>query len=456
MRKTLYFARFSLAVSMLTLWPNLLFAQSVDYETAMDDIMSNYLPDYPEPTTKALDRLFSGANVDELPANTRFLYYYYYGGCLADDNPDDAILYLTQARKVAYSCPEVGIRNAYALDAERALADLYLAKGTDEYSAFALILYNDVITVGISLLNDPDIGSLVVQAFIEEAKMGVKIWMDPEWVKKIWIQVRDLALELNNGKSHSYYVLNVLNYYCDLGDYDTALSFMEDAKNKDILEVDVTSICRHILDTKRLINQNESIKISKGERALEYWSSKLDIAALSTVLCSEKKSFQLLQEVEQGLLENNLTESYEYAKVLYLLASSTSIQPEIAEQYYSKQLQILDTTPQYFVYASDCETYNSLAVCLMKQGKYTTAQQNYKKALSCMERDKAYSEQPGYKSLLAVICHNVGRNLYFQGLYKESIDFFNKSIRLQEEASGAVMPKTRIYLSESQNYINKS
>ena len=455
MIKTLHFARIILVGVLLLSWPNRLLAQPLDYDKAMDDIMADYLPDYPEPTIKALDQLFAGTNVEELPAQTRFFYYYYYAGCLTDNHPDDAIEYFTQARKVAYSSQDVGIRNGYALDAERALADLYLAKGTDEYVAGAMLLYNDVITVGISLLANPDIGCFVVQSLIEEAKMGVKTWLDEEWVRKMWIQARDLALELNEGTTYSYYLLNVMKYYCDLGDYDTALSFVEDAKNKDILQVNATSYCQHISDVKGLIGQSEFIKASKGIYSLDFWSNQLDIATLSTAICSEEKAYQLLQEVEKGLVEHNLTESYEYAQVLFLLSNITFKSPEIAEQYFARQITVLETTPQYFAYISDTEAFNSLAVCQMKRGKYQDAQGNYQKALACLERDKSYSDQPGYKSILATVLHNLGRNLYFLGNYQESIESFNKSIVLQEEANGTVMPKTKVYLSESLSHINK-
>ena len=455
MTKTLYFAKFVLVVGLLSSWSNLLIAQPSDYDKAMDDIMSLHLPDYPEPTIKALDQLFAGTNIEELPASTRFLYYYYYGGCLAESAPDVAIEYFTQARKVAYSFQEVGIRNAYALDAETALADLYLAKGTEEYVAGAMLLYNDVITVGISLLSDPDIGSIVVQSLIEEAKMGVKKWLDAEWVRKMWIQARNLALELNDGPTYSYYLLSVMKYYCDFGDYDSALSFVEDAKNKDILEVNASSFYQHIVDAKRLAGQSESIKASKGIHSLDFWSNQLDIASLATAICSEEKSFQLLQEVEKGLIEHKLTESYEYAQVLYLLSNNTFEHPEIAEQYFARQINIMETTPQYFAYITDTDAFNSLAVCQMKQGKYQEAQGNYHKALDCLERDKTYSDQPGYKSVLAAVYHNIGRNFYFLGNYQESVGFFYKSIALQKEVSGTVMPKTEVYLSESLNHISK-
>ena len=456
MTKTLYFAKIALVVSLLALASNLSNAQPLDYEKAMDDIMDSYLSDYPEPTLKALDKLFDGVNINELPAKTRFFYYYYYGGCLVDKNHSDAEEYLTEARKVAYSNPEVGIRNKFALGAEKSLADLYLSKGTEEYSAAAMLLYNDIITVGISLLEDIDIAGMVVMSWIEEAKMGVKTWMDPDWVKKIWIQTRDLALEINDGTYYSYYVLNVLNYYCDLGDYDTALAFMEDAKNKEILKVDVISFCQHISDAKKLLPQIESIKVDKGANSIEYWSSKLDLATLSTVLCSKDAAFSLLQEVEQGLVNNRLTDSYEYAQVLFLLSNNTFEKPDLAEQYFLKQINVLETTPQYFAYTSDTEVFNSLAVCQMKQGKYFKAQENYQKALECLERDKSYSDQPGYKSILSVVYHNVGRNLYFLSRYNESVDFFSKSIALQEEVNGTVMPKTKVYLSESLNHISKN
>ena len=458
MTKVLSFTRFAFVVSLLSFASNLSYAQTLDYEKAMDEIWDNYLSDYPEPTIKALDQLFTGVNVDELPAKTKFLYYYFYGICFMEISPDDAVTHLTQARKIASSNREVGIRNAIALTAEKYLADLALAEGTEEAIAEALLLYNDVIVVGISLLNNPDIGRLVVMSMIEEAKMGVKLWEDPEWVKKMWLKARDIALEVNDGGVYTYYVLNVCHYYCDLGEYDIALSFIEDAKNKnnDLLQIDVSKKCKYILDAKELLSRNEDIRKTKGEHSLEYWSNKLDIATLSTVLCSNDKAFQWLKEVEQGFVMNKLTETYEYAQVLFFLVENTIKHPEIAESYLEKQIEILNTTPQFFIYTTDIETYNSLALCQMKQGKYAKAQKNYNEALSCLERVTSYSDQPGYKRLMATILHNIGRNLYYLGEYKESVDFFTKSIALQEDVDGeVVMPKTKIYLAESLEHINE-
>ena len=449
MTKTMHFARIALAVLLLLSWSNRLLAQPLDYHKAMEEIMDNYLSDYPQPTIKAFDSLFAGINVDELPAKTSFLYYYYYGRCLEEIDPDDALLYLTQARKIASSNRDVGIQRFEALDAEKALADLYLAQGTEESKAAAMLLYNDIITVGISLLKDSDIFGLVIMSMIEQAKMGVTIWLDSGWVEKIWIQVRDLALELNDGTYYSYYVLNVLNYYCDLGEYDTALSFMEDAKNKDILQVDASSFCQHILKTKSLLSKNETLEATFGVHSLEYWANKLELATLSTALCSEEKSTKLLQEVEQGLVDNKLTQSYEYAQALFLLSNQTMSSPAIAEKYLSQQIYILNTRPEYFIYTTDIEVYNSLGVCQMKQCKYTDAQTSYTNALNCLERDSDYSDSPGYKNLQAIVYHNVGRNLFYLGKYKESVDYFNKSISLQEEVTGTVMPKSRVYLSET-------
>ena len=160
-------------------------AQSINYDKAMDEIMANHIDDYPEALIRAINKLFEGVNINSLPAETQFFYYYYLGGCYSDANrDDDAIRYYTVARKIAYSNREVGIRNAYALDAEGQLADLYMLKNTEESRAAALLLYNDIITVGVSLIKNPDIGLFVVQALIEEAKAGVALWKDPEWVKK--------------------------------------------------------------------------------------------------------------------------------------------------------------------------------------------------------------------------------------------------------------------------------
>lgn len=446
--------RIILCFILLSLWPKDMVAQVIEYDKALDEIMANHMSDYPEPTIKALDRLFVGTTIDELPAETQFFYHYYYGGCLAENNADAAIGHLTQARNVAYSCRNVGIRNMYALDAEKILADLYLAKGTYEYKVAAMFLYNDVITVGVSLLEYSYVGGLVIQALIELAKMGVEVWLDGDWVKKMWIQARDLAMEINDETYYSYYVLNVLKYYCDQEDFDTALSFMEDARNKDILMVDVASYCQYISDTKRLLRENEEVMATKGAGSLEYWSNMLGIATFSRVLCSEKKSIELLQAVEKGLIENRLTESYEYAQLLYLLSDATFNQPKIAEHYFAEQVKLLETMPQYFVYISDAEVFNSLAVCQMKQGNYSVAQKNYEKALSCLDRDNAYSDQVGYKITLAVISHNLGRNLYFLGRYQESINYFTKSIALQNETKEPVMQKTIVYMSEAMDYIS--
>lgn len=456
MTKPLIIARLLTIFMLISCWSEIMLAQSIEYDKALDDIMANHLYDYPEPTIKAFDHLFADTVIEELPAKTQFFYHYYYGSCLANSNSDAAIEHLTKARKVAYSYREVGIRNVYALDAERALAELYLEKGTAEYRALAMLLYNDIITVGISLLKNADIGGLVVVSLIEQAKMGIEVWLDEEWVKKMWIQARDLAIEINDGTYYSYYVLSVLKYYCDQGDYDTALTFMEDAKNKEILKVDAESFCQHISDIKRLLSQNEKLIKTEGIHSLEYWSNKLDIAILSTVLCSEKKSVTFLQEVEQGLIENNFIESYEYAKVLYLLSNITFSYPEKSEIYLAKQVNVLETSPQYSAYISDTDLYNSLAVCQMKQGKYSAAHENYQKSLYCLERDKAYSDQLGYKKTLATVYHNLGRNYYFLGEYQESIEYFTRSITLQEETGGQIMQKTKIYMSESLNCISKN
>ena len=456
MTKPLIIARLLTIFMLISCWSEFLLAQSIDYDKALDNIMANHLSDYPEPTINAFDHLFADTVIEELPAETQFFYHYYYGSCLANSNSDAAIEHLTKARKLAYSYREVGIRNVYALDAERALAELYIEKGTAEHRALAMLLYNDIITVGISLLKNADVGGLVVESLIEEAKMGIEVWLDEEWVKKMWILARDLAIEINDGTYYSYYVLSVLKYYCDQGDYDTALTFMEDAKNKEILKVDAESFCQHISDIKRLLSQNEKLIKTEGIHSLEYWSNKLDIATLSTVLCSEKKSVAFLQEVEQGLIENSLTESYEYAQVLYLLSNITFSCPEKSEIYFAKQVNVLETSPQYFIYISDTELFNALAVCQMKQGKYSAAHENYQKSLYCLERDKAYSDQPGYKGTLATVYHNLGRNHYFMGEYQESIEYLTKSITLQEETSGQIMQKTKIYMSESLNCISKN
>lgn len=446
-------ARILLCAMLSSLWPILSSAQSVDYQKAMDDIMDNHLSDYPEPTIRALDRLFAGTEIDSLPAETQFLYHYYYAGCLVENAPDAAIDHLTQARKIAYLDREVGIRNVLTLDAEISLAELYVSKGTDASKAVGMFLYNEIITIGVSLLENPYVSELVVLSLIELAKLGVKVWLDDEWVKKIWIQVRDLVMEINDPTFYSYYVLGVLKYYCDHGEYDAALTFMEDAKNKGILNADYASVFQHISDVKRLFRQNNELTRTKGVNSIEYWSNRLDIAKLLFILCSEDISIELLEEVEQGLIENNLTESYEYAQVLYLLSESNFNQPIIAEIYFEKQVNLLETMPQYFVFTSDTEVFNSLAVCQMKQGKYTTAQVNYQKALTCLERDKEYSAQSSYKNLQAIIYHNLGRNLYFLGEFQESKDYFTKSIALQEETSGSAMQKTIVYMSETMNQI---
>lgn len=168
--------------------------------------------------------MFSGINVDDLPVETCFKYYYYYGACISDINPESAIKLLSRARTIASSSTQIGLRNAWAIGAEIRLADLHMKIGTEEHIADAFLLYNDIVTVGISLLNDSDVAIYVVKSLIEQAKMGVGIWKDEEWIKKIWIQARDLALEINDASAYSYYIINVLNYYCDRGEYDYAIN----------------------------------------------------------------------------------------------------------------------------------------------------------------------------------------------------------------------------------------
>ena len=425
-------------------------AQSIDYGKAMDDIMSNHIDDYPEASIRAINKLFKGVSIEGLPAETQFFYYYYLGGCCSEANLDDkAISYFTKAREIAYSNPDVGIRNVYAIDAEGQLADLYMSKDTEEYRALALLLYNDIITVGISLINDPDIGSFVVHALIEEAKAGVAMWKDPEWVKNIWIQARDLAIEINDSIAYSYYVLNVLNYYCDLGEYDIALSFMEDAKNKEILELDASSSCDWINKIKNYIALKDELKNSKGITSMDYWSNEFWIAVASTVLCSKDVSIKMLQEVEIGLKQNQLTNSYEYAQTIGLLAMLTTDTPVVCEQYLIEQVNIISNTPWHYRSSiTEGEAYTLLGHCQADLGKYNEADVNYKKALASLGPYAHVRD-------LAIIHHNIGRNMYFLKNYESSAEHLSKSIYLQESMSGSVSPKTKIYLSETLECINE-
>lgn len=429
-------------------------AQSVDFDIAMDDIMSKHIDDYPEASIRAINKLFEGVNINGLPAETQFFYYYYLGGCYSDaKNTDDAISYFTEARKIASSNSEVGIRNAYALDAEGLLANLYMSKNTEESRAAALLLYNNIITVGVSLIKNPDIGLFVVQALIEEAKAGVSMWKDPEWVKKTWIQARDLAIEINDSTAYSYYVLNVLNYYCDLGEFDTALSFMEDARNKEILELDASAYCKWINETTEYIAQRDVLITSKGINSLDYWQNELEIATRATTLCSNDVALKRLQEVETGLKRYKFTASYPYAQVIMLLVNQTFENPIAGERYLMEQVNILNNTPQFFIYTTDIDTYSALGICQMRLGKYNEADANYKKAISCIERDIASADLPGYKHYQFTVYHNMGRNLFFMGNYEESIAYLKRSIELQETMTGSALPKTKIYLEESLEYI---
>lgn len=431
-------------------------AQSVDYDKAMDEIMSNHIDDYPEASIRAINTLFEGVNINSLPAETQFFYYYYLGGCYSAANrDDDAIQYFTEAREIAYSNREVGIRNVYAIDAEGQLADLYMSKNTEESRAVALLLYNDIITVGISLIKNTDIGLFVVSALIEEAKAGVAMWKDPEWVKKIWIQARDLAIEINDSTAYSYYVLNVLNYYCDLGEYDTALSFMEDAKNKEILEIDASSYIDWINKINDNIISRDELKKSKGLTSMDYWSNEFWIAVASAVLCSNEVAIKMLQDVEAGLKHNNLTNSYEYAQTIHLLANLTMDTPAICESYLIEHVNIMRNTPQYYDnIVADVQIYNELGVCQMNIEKYRDADANLNKALACLERDIASADLPSYKQYQFTIYHNMGRNLFYMGNYEESIAYLKKSIELQESLTGSASPKTKVYLAESLEYIN--
>lgn len=432
-------------------------AQSINYNKAMDDIMANHIDDYPEASIRAFDKLFEDVNIVSLPAETQFFYYYYLGGCYYDAKQDDnAITYLSNARNIAYSNYELGIRNKYVLDAEYCLADLYISKDTYEYRALAWLLYNNTITIGVSLIeHDSYNGNLVVMALVEQAKMGVEFWWDAEWVKKIWLRARDLAIEINDSTAYSYYVINVVKYYCDLGEYDTALSFMEDAKNKEILEIDASSYIDWINKIKNYIALRDELKKSKGLTSMDYWSNEFWIAGASAVLCSNEVAIKILQDVEVGLKHNNLTNSYEYAQTIHLLADLTVDMPQVAETYLIEQISIFNTTPEYYNSILEVDLYNQLGGCQLQLGKYTDAYCTYNKALKCLEQYSDFADMPGYKNDLAVIYHNIGRVLYFLKDYSTSIDFFERSIAIQEEANGSVWPKTRVYLSEVLDYINK-
>ena len=432
-------------------------AQSIDYDKAMDDIMSNHIDDYPEASIRAINKLFEGVNIEELSAGTQFFYYYYLGGCYSEAHrDDDAIQCFTEARNIASSNSEVGIRNVYALDAEGQLANLYMSKDTEESRALALLLYNDIITVGISLIEDSHIGLFVVQALIEEAKAGVATWWDPEWVKKIWLRARDLAIEINDSTAYSYYVLNVVKYYCDLGEYDTAINFIEDAKNKEILTLDASSHCDWINKIKNYIALRDELKKSKGLTSMDYWSNEFWIAVASVVLCSNEVAIKMLQDVEMGLKHNNLTNSYEYAQTIHLLADLTMDTPGVCEPYLIEQVNIMSNTPQYYYnIVADVQIYNALGVCQMNLGKYRDADTNLKKALAYLERDIASADLPGYKQYQFATYHNMGRNLFYMGNYEESIAYLKKSIELQKSLTGTVSPKTRIYMEESLECINK-
>ena len=137
-----------------------------------------------------------------------------------------------------------------------------------------------------------------------------------------------------------------------------------------------------------------------------------------------------------------------------LLANIMIDDAVIAEQYFLEQVKILNHTPQYFIYTTDVETYSSLGVCQMRLGKYSEADANLKKALACLEQDAVDADLPGYKNILAIVCHNMGRNLYFLRDYHSSIDFLQKAISLQENITGSASPKTKIYMSESLKFIS--
>lgn len=275
-----------------------------------------------------------------------------------------------------------------------------------------------------------------------------------EYRQSAWIQVRDLALEINDSTAYSYYVLNVLNYYCDIGEYDIALNFMEDAKNKEILELNASAYCDWINETKVYIAQRDALKTSKGVNSLDYWKNALEIATRATALCSNSISTRMLQEVEAGLKQDNLTASYQYAQVIMLLANQTFENPTVAERYFIEQVNILNNTPQYFIYTTDIETYSALGICQMRLGKYNEADANFKKALACLERDVASADMPGYKQYQYTTYHNMGRNLYFLKNYEASIEYLKKAIELQESVTGSALPKTKIYLAESLESIN--
>ena len=250
--------------------------------------------------------------------------------------------------------------------------------------------------------------------------------------------------------------MSVVKYYCDLGEYDTALSFMEDAKNKEILTLDASSHCDWINKIKNYIALRDELKKSEGLTSMDYWSNEFWIAATSVVLCSNEVAIKMLQDVEIALKHNNLTNSYEYAQTIHLLADLTMDTPAVCEPYLIEQVNIMSNTPQYYYnIVADVQIYNELGVCQMNLGKYRDADTNLKKALACLERDIASADLPGYKQYQFTIYHNIGRNLFYMGEFEESIAYLKKSIELQKSMNGTALPKTEIYLAESLECISE-
>lgn len=415
-----------------------------------------FIPDYTEPTIRALDELFDGVNIDDLPPYTQFTYYRYYGSCLADRNPQKAVDYLRQARKIARSNSEVGVTNIQYLDGLNILANLCTNIGTNESKAAGVLFHNEVISIGISWFRETEIGGIVISSLIEQAKAGTSFWNDAEWVEKLWMRARDLALELNDATYYSLYVIGVMNYYCDLEEYDKALSFLNDAINKEILLIDAKAFNQLILDVKKHISLREQLKSTYGISSIEHWKNELEIATFSYAICSDQVAFKRLQEVEEGLRDNNLTNTYEYSQVIYLLSDFNDIDARIVEKYQLTQIEILNTTPHLFIYAPDFHAYNSLGATQLKLGRYIEAEANFRRAIDRLTLDPKVAELPGYKEVEEIIYHNLGRTLYFLKDYNSSKDYLEKSITIQKSITGSPSLKSEVYLLETMEQIKKA
>jgi tetratricopeptide (TPR) repeat protein/transcriptional regulator with XRE-family HTH domain len=79
-----------------------------------------------------------------------------------------------------------------------------------------------------------------------------------------------------------------------------------------------------------------------------------------------------------------------------------------------------------------------LAYLYFRQGRYTLAEETYKRALHILEQNPGMA----YRQVTAAVLNNLGNLYYGQGQYKRAEPFYEQALRLREEEVGPDHPRT--------------